>query len=234
MAPKTLTGLMALSALSSAAVPNQRRAQTTQALLLPVEAPEDQTLWASVITADASSTEYLVACQTASATPDACDGPYTGVTLTQGPQTMDVSMGGRTYACDIREQDALCEITQQDDEEDTMETETIARHQWATVAVAVAEPTEIPYLEMRTPKGGGRGGSSSSSSRKGSGSGSGSGSWRKGGSTGNTGDEECDSDDSDDSDDEQCKKKNKDNAGAKVKRAGVGVAVAAMGFAALM
>lgn len=223
MAPKTLTGLLALSALSSAAVPNQRRAQTTQALLLPVEAPEDQTPWASVITADASLTEYLVACQTASASPDACDGPYTGVTLTQGPKTMSVSMGGRTYACDIREQDALCEMSQQDDEDDTIETKTVARDQWANVAVAVAEPTEIPYLEMRTPKGGGRGGSSSGG--KGSSS-------RKGGSTGKIGgDEDCDSDDSDY---EECKKRNKDNAGAKVKRAGVGVAVAAMGFAALM
>ncbi|KAG9254460.1 uncharacterized protein F5Z01DRAFT_106490 [Emericellopsis atlantica] len=220
MAPnKTLTGLLALSALSSAAVPNQRRAQTTQALLLPIEAPEDQALWASVITADASSTEYLVACQTASAHPDACDGPYTGVTLTQGPQTMGLSMGGRTYACDIREQDAFCEISQQDDE-DSVETKTIARDQWAHVAIAVAEPTEIPYLEMRAPKGGGgRGGSSgggkssgssgksSSSSKKGSSS-----TGKKGGSGGD--DEDCNSGDSDY---EECKKKkDKDNAGAKV------------------
>jgi hypothetical protein len=215
MAPNTLTGLLALSALSSAAVPNQRRAagaQTTQALPLPVEAPEGQALWASVITADASSTEYLVACQTAYTQPDSCDGPYTGVTVTKGPQTMGVAMGGKTYACDIREEDAICEVVQNNADNDaTTETKTIARDQWAQVAIAAAEPTAIPNLEMRAPKSKGGGGS------------------RKGGSGSKGSSDDCDSDDSD-NENEECKK----NAGARVRRAGVGVAVAAMGFAALM
>jgi uncharacterized membrane protein YgcG len=194
MASKTLTGLMALSTLLAAAVPNQHRAQATQGLPLPAEVPEDRGLSDSVIiTADASAIEYLVACQTASAQPDSCDGSYTGVRVTQGHKTMDANGDGAV----------------------TTETNTIVRDQWTQVAVA-AESTLILDFEMRAPKGNSHGGGVGRKSSGGSRSG-------KGGSSGKTSND-CDSD----NENGEC------NTGARVKRAGLGVAVAAIGFVAWM
>lgn len=106
------------------------------------EALQEQNIWASVISADATATEYLLACETAFASPEDCDGPYTGVTLTYGPSTMGVKLDGTNYACTHGEgKDAVCAIKAEDGPDDATTLAPAEAKKWSTSVTVVAEPT---------------------------------------------------------------------------------------------
>jgi uncharacterized membrane protein YgcG len=100
----TSAGLLALARHARA-----EPAPTEATVLLP---SATDGLWASVITEDASATEYFVACGTAFDHPQDCDAPFTGVTVTAAPSgVVDVSLDGTVYHCQQGEgdDDSFCE-----------------------------------------------------------------------------------------------------------------------------
>ncbi|KAL6868767.1 hypothetical protein ACO1O0_000084 [Amphichorda felina] len=157
----TTAGLLALATLSAAA-PNQADRLTvsgTRNLFLPPQPTDpsstttttnnnnnknNDNLWASVITRGPSATEYLVACETAFAQPQRCDGAFTGVTLTQGAHTMGVEVGGATYECEFDDEeedgDAVCEVKEAGDA--SAKEMTLG----STAVTIVTGPTGVPEL----------------------------------------------------------------------------------------
>lgn len=147
-------GLLALATLSAAA-PNQadRLTETaTKTFLLPPPQPTDNNkgnsnVWASVITQSASATEYFLACETAFTQPDQCDGPFTGVALTQGEKTMGLKLGGTTYRCEYGDE-TVCNIkTASDAPEETTTLAGADAEKWSTAVTVVAEATPTPTPE---------------------------------------------------------------------------------------
>lgn len=100
----TSAGLLALARHARA-----EPAPTEATVLLP---SATDGLWASVITEDASTTEYFVACGTAFDHPQDCEAPFTGVVVTAAPSgIVDVSLDGAVYHCQQGEgdDDSFCE-----------------------------------------------------------------------------------------------------------------------------
>lgn len=177
--------LMALNALAAAA-PNPVQApradtpapSATAKLFLPTAAPgsndaQAQEILASVIKEYASATEYLLACATAFSSPEDCDGPYTGVTLTHGASTMGIKLDDTTYACSHGDgKEAVCAIKADDGSDEATTLAAAEAEKWVTPVVVVSEPTLPAEVEgaVNAAKGG-RGGSSGSGRKSGGGGG---------------------------------------------------------------
>lgn len=175
---KAVGSVIALNALAAAA-PNPVQVpradtlatSTTANFFLPTpasgdgKAQEEQNIWASVISSDASATEYLLACETAFASPEDCDGPYTGVTLTYGSKTMGVELDGTKYACTHGDgKDAVCAIKMEDGPDEATTLAPAEAKKWSTAVTVVAEPTlpaEVGEAvnAAKGSKGGSKGGS---------------------------------------------------------------------------
>lgn len=94
-----LIGLLALC-LASLCEARSTTKTTTRTIFLPSRATGSATnIYASVITESSSTTEFLLACQTAFSSPYNCDGDFNGVTLTYGPSVMDIAFGATEYDC---------------------------------------------------------------------------------------------------------------------------------------
>ncbi|KAM0345595.1 hypothetical protein ACHAPU_006248 [Fusarium lateritium] len=87
---------------------------TTETILIPPRKTGDATnIYASVITKDATMTEYLLACQTnfdADTSDYTCDGDFKGVTVTyEGGSRMDAVFGVTSYGCGgLNKNQAIC------------------------------------------------------------------------------------------------------------------------------
>ncbi|KAI0168433.1 hypothetical protein BJ166DRAFT_590874 [Pestalotiopsis sp. NC0098] len=70
-------------------------------------------VYASPITSDATTTQYLLACQSQfAAIPHSCEGDFSSLTLTYGPKTMHLNLGpsvGLEYDCQLSP--AVCTVT---------------------------------------------------------------------------------------------------------------------------
>lgn len=70
-------------------------------------------VYASPITSDATTTQYLLACQSQfAAIPYSCEGDFSSLTLTYGPKTMHLNLGpsvGLEYDCQLSP--AVCTVT---------------------------------------------------------------------------------------------------------------------------
>lgn len=180
---KSFSSLLALTTLSAAApnpiqVPRAEAplaTSTKAAFFLPPaptsdsSAQEGQNIWASVLTSDASATEYLLACETAFDSPSDCDGPYTGVTLTYGSSTMGVELDGTHYACSHGQgKDAVCAIKSEDGPDEATTLAPAEAKSWSTEVTVVAEPTLPAQVDEGVNAAKGRGGSGG---RKGGGGG---------------------------------------------------------------
>lgn len=141
MAPKTIaTGLLALATLSKAATNQKRDAE--QNVFLPPQPNGDSNIFASVITAEASTTEYFLACETAFTSPEKCDGAFTGVTLTHGPATMEVELAGTEYHCSHGDgKEAVCQTKTGDVEAATTLAVDEAEAWMTPITVVDAAPT---------------------------------------------------------------------------------------------
>lgn len=94
-----LTGLLALC-LAPLVEASSATKTTTRTIFLPSRATGSATnIYASVITESSSTTEFLLACQTAFSSPYDCGGDFNGVTLTYGPSIMDIAFGATEYDC---------------------------------------------------------------------------------------------------------------------------------------
>ncbi|KAJ4312498.1 hypothetical protein N0V84_009902 [Fusarium piperis] len=79
---------------------------TTKTAVKTVFLPPRQTgtvknIYASIITEEASKTEYLLACQTNFNSPYTCGGEFTGITVTYEKSMVDVSFNTTTYDCEL-------------------------------------------------------------------------------------------------------------------------------------
>lgn len=110
MRPSSLfTELFAFSLLSWAEAKASTTATTTRTIFLPSRSTGSATnIYASIITEESSTTEFLLACQTAFSSPYSCDGEFQGVTLTYGESIMDVAFGPTAYDCNYTSS-AVCE-----------------------------------------------------------------------------------------------------------------------------
>lgn len=185
---KSFSSLLALTTLSAAA-PNPVQAPRAETLatstkadfFLPpaptgdAQAQDQQNIWASVLTSDASATEYLLACETAFDSPSDCEGPYTGVTLTHGAATMAVQLDGTNYACSHGDgKDAVCAIKSEDGPDEATTLAPAEAKKWSTQVTVVAEPTLPAQVDEGVNAAKGRGGSSGGGRRKGGSGGGGS------------------------------------------------------------
>lgn len=97
-----LWGLLASSPLLADALGRS----TTKTAVKTVFLPPRQTgtvknIYASIITEEASKTEYLLACQTNFNSPYTCGGEFTGITVTYEKSMVDVSFNTTTYDCEL-------------------------------------------------------------------------------------------------------------------------------------
>ena len=101
MAPKsTLAGLLALTTLSSAAPNHNRLVEVdTEELVLPPQTSGGDDLWATVVSETGDTTEYFVACADAFSHPWDCKGPYKGVSVTQGDNSVSLKLDDKSYDC---------------------------------------------------------------------------------------------------------------------------------------
>ncbi|CAJ0552207.1 Ff.00g061860.m01.CDS01 [Fusarium sp. VM40] len=84
---------------------------STETVFIPPRKTGSATnIYASLITEDASKTEYLLACQTNFGSSYTCDGEFTGVTVTYEKSRMDVAFDVTSYGCGLGKDKAVCAL----------------------------------------------------------------------------------------------------------------------------
>ncbi|WZH45934.1 hypothetical protein QYS62_007003 [Fusarium acuminatum] len=84
---------------------------STETVFIPPRKTGSATnIYASLITEDASKTEYLLACQTNFGSSYTCDGEFTGVTVTYEKSRMDVAFNVTSYDCGLGNNQAVCAL----------------------------------------------------------------------------------------------------------------------------
>ncbi|CAH0051956.1 unnamed protein product [Clonostachys solani] len=132
--------------------------QSTTSLFLPPRDTGGASIYASVITQSASTTQYLLACQTSWAAPTNCNGDFKGVTATYGPSSFGAVIAGTTYKCSLGKDNALCASKTKSDAADKTSTVSSSEtSKWFTPVTLVQSTTQI--CKRKKSKGKGNGGS---------------------------------------------------------------------------
>ncbi|CAH0022295.1 unnamed protein product [Clonostachys rhizophaga] len=132
--------------------------QSTTSLFLPPRDTGGASIYASVITQSASTTQYLLACQTSWAAPANCKGDFKGVTATYAPSSFGAVIAGTTYKCSLGKDNAVCASKTKSDASD--KTSTVASSEtskWFTPVTLVQSTTQICKRKKSKGKGGGGG-----------------------------------------------------------------------------
>ncbi|KAK4197288.1 hypothetical protein QBC40DRAFT_106549 [Triangularia verruculosa] len=105
-----ISALLVTAGLGAMASAQDVGAATTSVTSLFLPGVDKQTVWASVVTAEATAATYLLACP-----PDADSndcGLGTGLTVVQGPSTFSIDLAGESvtqrYGCDLVGSEARC------------------------------------------------------------------------------------------------------------------------------
>jgi uncharacterized membrane protein YgcG len=104
----TTLSLFALAPYLTEAVKSTTHYSTETVFLPPRKTGSATNIYASLITENASKTEYLLACQTNFDSSYTCDGEFTGVTVTYKQSRMDVAFGVTSYGCGLGNDQAVC------------------------------------------------------------------------------------------------------------------------------
>lgn len=101
-------------ALTAESAATTQTSSSVASFLLPSRStPVGYHVYASPITSDATTTQYLLACQSQfAAIPYSCEGDFSSLTLTYGPRTMHLNLGpsvGLEYDCQLSP--AVCTVT---------------------------------------------------------------------------------------------------------------------------
>jgi hypothetical protein len=82
---------------------------STTVFIPPVKTGSATNIYASVITSDDSSTEYLLGCQTElDASTYSCDNDFSGITYTRYESSIDVQFGVTSFGCETGNDRAIC------------------------------------------------------------------------------------------------------------------------------
>jgi hypothetical protein len=82
---------------------------STTVFIPPVKTGSATDIYASIITSDESSTEYLLGCQTAlDASTYSCDNDFSGITYTRYESSIDVQFGVTSFGCETGNGRAIC------------------------------------------------------------------------------------------------------------------------------
>ncbi|KAG5660399.1 hypothetical protein KAF25_003005 [Fusarium avenaceum] len=103
-------GLLALSPCLAEAAKSTTHYSTETVFIPPRKTGSATNIYASLITEDASKTEYLLACQTNFGSSYTCDGEFTGVTVTYEKSRMDVAFNVTSYGCGLGKDQAVCAL----------------------------------------------------------------------------------------------------------------------------
>ncbi|KAM5368271.1 hypothetical protein ACJZ2D_009637 [Fusarium nematophilum] len=114
------------------------RSVTETVFLPPRETGSASNIYASVITKDASKTEYLLACQTNFGSSYTCDGDFHGVTVTYEKSAMDIAFKATTYDCELGSSAVCATKTKSSDDERTTTLDASESSSWMT-AITVLE-----------------------------------------------------------------------------------------------
>jgi hypothetical protein len=104
----TTLSLLALAPYLAEAVKSTTHYSTETVFIPPRKTGSATNIYASLITEDASKTEYLLACQTNFDSSYTCDGEFTGVTVTYAESRMDVAFNVTSYGCGLGNDQAVC------------------------------------------------------------------------------------------------------------------------------
>ncbi|SPJ78286.1 uncharacterized protein FTOL_06675 [Fusarium torulosum] len=104
----TSLSLLALAPYLAEAVKSTTHYSTETFFIPPRKTGSATNIYASLMTEDASKTEYLLACQTDFGSSYTCDGEFTGVTVTYKQSRMDVAFNVTSYGCGLGNDQAVC------------------------------------------------------------------------------------------------------------------------------
>ncbi|KIL85297.1 hypothetical protein FAVG1_11252 [Fusarium avenaceum] len=106
----TALSLLALAPCLAEAAKSTTHYSTETVFIPPRKTGSATNIYASLITEDASKTEYLLACQTNFGSSYTCDGEFTGVTVTYEKSRMDVAFNVTSYGCGLGKDQAVCAL----------------------------------------------------------------------------------------------------------------------------
>ncbi|KAM0186320.1 hypothetical protein ACHAPA_011210 [Fusarium lateritium] len=104
----TALSLLALAPYLAEAAKSTTHYSTETVFIPPRKTGSATNIYASLITEDASKTEYLLACQTNFDSSYTCDGEFTGITVTYKQSRMDAAFGVTSYGCGLGNDKAAC------------------------------------------------------------------------------------------------------------------------------
>ncbi|QPC79173.1 hypothetical protein HYE68_009925 [Fusarium pseudograminearum] len=202
--------LLSLAPHMAQAQKSTTKYSSTAVFIPPVKTGSATNIYASIITSDGSSTEYLLGCQTAlRASTYSCDNDFSGITYTRYKSSMDVKFGVTSFGCETGNDQAICATKTATGDAETRTLSSSESSLWMTAITFVdvkkrkttsthaketgSSSPKLCKRKVRDHANSGSSGGSDSGSDNGSGSGSGSGSGTGSGST-SSGDTDADAD----------------------------------------
>ncbi|KAF0637298.1 hypothetical protein FPSE5266_05822 [Fusarium pseudograminearum] len=202
--------LLSLAPYMAEAQKSTTKYSSTTVFIPPVKTGSATNIYASIITSDDSSTEYLLGCQTAlRASTYSCDNDFSGITYTRYKSSMDVKFGVTSFGCETGNDQAICATKTATGDAETRTLSSSESSLWMTAITFVdvkkrkttsthaketgSSSPKLCKRKVRDHANSGSSGGSDSGSDSGSGSGSGTGSGTGSGST-SSGDTDADAD----------------------------------------